>query len=92
VDDIGTASLLVFFSSSCFATAVWRQLWPGAPPLQPHVRRVHPALLTVVNGLFAVVSVAAWVIRELIHYRDRRVHPKPILQNEAFLTASNCSK
>ena len=58
---IGTASLLVFFSSFCFAAAVWRQLWPGAPPPQPHVRRLHPVLLVLLNGLLAVVSLAALV-------------------------------
>ena len=58
---IGTASLLVFFSSFCFAAAVWRQLWPGAPPPQPHVGRLHPGILIFLNGLLALVSLAALV-------------------------------
>jgi len=58
---LGTASLLVFFSSFCFAAAVWRQLWPGAPPPQPHVRKLHPVLLFLLNGLLALVSLAALV-------------------------------
>jgi len=58
---IATASLLVLFSSFCFAAAVWRQLWPGAPPPQPHLRRLPPAILIVVNGSLAIVSLAALV-------------------------------
>jgi putative membrane protein len=56
---VTTASLFVFFSSFCFAAAVWRQLWPGAPPPQPHVGRLHPAILILVNGLLAMVSIVA---------------------------------
>jgi putative membrane protein len=58
---IATGSLLVFFSSFCFAAAVWRQLKPGAPPPTPHVRRIHPGLLVVVNGALALVSLAALI-------------------------------
>ena len=32
---IGTGTLLVLFSAFCFAAAVWRQLFTGAPPQFP---------------------------------------------------------
>jgi putative membrane protein len=39
---IATGSLLVLFSAFCFAAAVWRQLFAGAPPPVPDVRRIPP--------------------------------------------------
>jgi putative membrane protein len=36
---------LVLFSFFWFAGGVWRQLFPGAPPPVPEVRRIPPALL-----------------------------------------------
>src|SRR5947208_10548512 len=46
---VATGSLLVAFSAFCFAAAVWRQLYPGAPPPPPDVPRIPPALLVLVN-------------------------------------------
>ena len=58
---IGLAgSVLVLFSVFCFAAAVSRNLYEAAPPL-PGAKRVHPALLVLVNGFLALVSVAALV-------------------------------
>src|SRR3954449_8531200 len=39
---IATGTLLVLFSSFCFGAAVWRQLFTGAPPPVPDVRRIPP--------------------------------------------------
>jgi len=35
-----TGSVLVLFGACCFIAGVWRELWPGAPPPQPDVRRI----------------------------------------------------
>jgi putative membrane protein len=59
---MANASVLVLFSAFCFAAAVWRQLEPGgAPPPRPDARRLPPALLIVLNGFLALVSLAALV-------------------------------
>src|SRR5919112_6535509 len=46
---IATGTVLVLFSAFCFAAAVWRQLFTGAPPPVPDVRRIPPPILVVVN-------------------------------------------
>jgi putative membrane protein len=51
----------VLFSVFCFAAAVWRQLYPGPPPPRPDAKRLHPALLFLVNGFLALVSVACLI-------------------------------
>lgn len=56
---IGTGSLLVLFSAFCFAAAVWRQVFVGAPPPVPDVRRIPPFLLVAMNGFLALVALAA---------------------------------
>ena len=56
---IGTGSLLVLFSAFCFAAGVWRQVFVGAPPPRPDVRRIPPFLLVMFNGFLAVVALAA---------------------------------
>jgi putative membrane protein len=58
---VATGSLLVLFSAFCFAAAVWRQLYPGAPPPKPDTRRIEPWLLVLVNGFLALVALAALV-------------------------------
>ena len=35
-----TGSVLAAFAAFCFAAAVWRELYPGAPPPRPDVRRL----------------------------------------------------
>jgi putative membrane protein len=58
---IATGTVLVLFSAFCFAAAVWRQLFTGAPPPVPDVRRIPPLILVVVNGFLMIVAVAALV-------------------------------
>jgi putative membrane protein len=52
-------SVLVLFSAFCFGAAVWRQLDPGPPPPRPDTKQLPPALLIVLNGFLAIVSIAA---------------------------------
>jgi putative membrane protein len=59
--NLTNASLLMLFSAFCFVAAVWRQLNPGPPPPVPDARRLHPALLMLVNGFLVIVSLTAWV-------------------------------
>jgi putative membrane protein len=56
---IGTGTLLVLFSAFCFAAAVWRQVFVGAPPPIPDVRRIPPYLLLGMNGFLVLVALAA---------------------------------
>lgn len=56
-----TGTVLVLFSVFCFAAAVWRQLYPGPPPPLPDAKRMHPALLIVINGFLALVSIACLI-------------------------------
>ena len=58
---IATGSLLVMFSAFCFGAAVWRQLFTGAPPPVPDVRRIQPVVLVIVNGFLMLVALAALV-------------------------------
>jgi putative membrane protein len=56
-----TGSMLVAFSAFCFAAGVWRELFPGAPPPHPDVRKLPPALLVGVNGFLGLVAVLALI-------------------------------
>jgi putative membrane protein len=56
---LGTGSLLILFGAFCFAAAVWRQVFAGAPPPKPDIGRIPPALLVLVNGFLVLVSLAA---------------------------------
>ena len=56
---LSTGTLLVLFSAFCFAAAVWRQLFTGAPPPVPDVPRIPPHLLLAVNGFLVLVALAA---------------------------------
>jgi len=56
-----TGTVLVLFSLFCFAAAVWRNLYPGPPPPVPDAKRLHPALLLLVNGFLALVSIACLI-------------------------------
>jgi putative membrane protein len=58
---IGTGSVLVLFSAFCFAAAVWRQVFVGAPPPVPDVRRLPPSLLVALNGFLVLVAITALV-------------------------------
>ena len=56
-----TGSVLIVFSLFCFTAAVWRQMFPGAPPPQPDTRRLPPALLIAFNGFLGLVCLGALV-------------------------------
>ena len=56
---LSTGTLLVLFSAFCFAAAVWRELYPGAPPPRPDTQRLPAPLLIMVNGFLELVAVAA---------------------------------
>jgi putative membrane protein len=58
---VATGTVLMVFSVFCFGAAVWRHLYPGPPPPTPDAKRIHPAILIVVNGFLAVVSIAALI-------------------------------
>jgi putative membrane protein len=54
-------SVLVLFSAFAFAAAVWREMWPGAPPPEPDTQRIPPLMLVVVNGCLVAISLGALV-------------------------------
>jgi putative membrane protein len=56
---LAVGSLLILFSAFSFGAAVWRPVYPGAPPPEPDVRRIHPALLVAVNGFLVLVALVA---------------------------------
>ena len=56
---ITTGSLLVLFSAFCFVVAVWREMFPGAPPPEPDTRQIPPTLLIIANGFLTLVALAA---------------------------------
>jgi putative membrane protein len=58
---IATGTLLVAFSAFCFLAAIWRQLFTGAPPPRPDVRRIPSSLLVLLNGFLARVALAALI-------------------------------
>jgi putative membrane protein len=58
---IATGSLLVLFSAFCFIVAIWREMFPGAPPPEPDTRRIPPPLLVIANGFLTLVALAALV-------------------------------
>ncbi len=56
---VATGTALVLFSAFCFVAGVWRQLFVGAPPPNPDVPRLPPAVLVVLNLFLALVALAA---------------------------------
>jgi len=56
---VATGTVLVLFSAFCFGAAVWRQLFTGAPPPDPDVKRLPSSILVVVNGFLMLVALAA---------------------------------
>lgn len=56
---LATGTVLALFGAFCFGAAVWRELWPGAAPPTPDVRRIPPAVLLAVNGFLALVCLGA---------------------------------
>jgi len=55
------ASMLIVFSTFCFGAAIWRELYPGAPPPRPALKPIPPALLIAMNAFLALVSLAALI-------------------------------
>ena len=56
-----TGSMLVVFSAFCFGAGIWREVFPGAPPPDPDVSKLPPALLVAVNGFLGLVAVLALI-------------------------------
>jgi putative membrane protein len=56
-----TGAALILFSAFCFIAGVWRQLFVGAPPPNPDVPRLPPAILAAVNLFLALVAIAALI-------------------------------
>ncbi|HEX6010250.1 MAG TPA: DUF202 domain-containing protein [Geminicoccaceae bacterium] len=56
---LAVGSVLILFSAFSFGAAVWREIFPGAPPPKPDVHRIHPGLLILVNGFLMLVALAA---------------------------------
>ena len=56
---VGTGTVLVLFSAFCFVAGVWRQLFIGAPPPNPDVPRLPPAVLVILNIFLALVALTA---------------------------------
>jgi putative membrane protein len=53
-----TGLVLAAFAAFCFVAAVWRELFPGMPPLHPDVRRLPRVLLVALNSFSALVALA----------------------------------
>lgn len=56
-----TGSVLILFSAFCFVAAVWRDLWTGAPPPDPNLRKLPGWLLVALTGFLVLVALAALV-------------------------------
>jgi putative membrane protein len=54
-----TGSVLVLFGAFCFGAAVWREVWAGAPPPKPDVRRIPRLALIGLNGFLVLVCLGA---------------------------------
>ena len=54
----GASVVLIAFAAFCFVAGIWRELFPGAPPPKPDVRRVPVWLLVGFNGFFVVLCLA----------------------------------
>ncbi|MFN3657034.1 MAG: YidH family protein [Pseudolabrys sp.] len=62
-----TGSALMAFAAFCYGAGVWRHLYPGPPPPVPDVKRIHPALLVVINGFLVLVALASLVVINFGH-------------------------
>jgi putative membrane protein len=52
-------TILTLFSAFCFFAAIWRELFPGAPPPRPDARRIPGIMLYAVNACLSVVACVA---------------------------------
>jgi putative membrane protein len=55
----GIGCVLVLFAAFSFAAGVWREMYPGAPPPKPDIRRIPAAVLISVNGCLILVALSA---------------------------------
>ena len=53
-----TGLVLAALATFCFVAAVWRELFLGAPPPRPDLRRLPRVLLVALNGFLALVALA----------------------------------
>jgi putative membrane protein len=58
---LATGSVLVLFGAFSFIAAVWREVWTGAPPPRPDIRRIPGAALITLNGFLVLVCLAALI-------------------------------
>ena len=58
---LAIGSVLVLFSAFAFGAAIWRELYPGAPPPRPDTQRIPPVILIVVNGCLILAALGALV-------------------------------
>ena len=52
-------SVLILFGCFCFVAGVWRDLYSGAPPPRPDVRKLPGWLLVAINIFLVLVAVTA---------------------------------
>jgi putative membrane protein len=52
-------SVLVLFSAFAFGAAIWRELYPGAPPPRPDTKRIPSVILILVNGCLILIALGA---------------------------------
>ena len=67
---LATGTVVVLFGAFCFVAAIWREIWAGAPPPQPDVRRLPRLILISVNGFLVLVCLAA--VLGVWFWQDRR--------------------
>lgn len=56
---VATGTMLVVLSMFCLAAAVYRQIFTGAPPPRPDVKRIPPHIFVVINGFLGIVCLFA---------------------------------
>ena len=52
-------SVLVLFSAFAFGAAIWRELYPGAPPPRPDTKQIPSTILILVNGCLILIALGA---------------------------------
>jgi hypothetical protein len=77
-----TGLVLAAFAAFCFVAAVWRELFPGMPPLHPDVRRLPRVLLVALNSFSALVALAFLFGIWWAHQRDL-TSPSSVISSRA---------